>query len=230
MNPNLIIIFGPESIKYMITSSQEWSDPNKSSYYLNKVSSYSNRLPGEKVLLESIPETAKRILDIGSGDGRMIRLIKENLQSKSDIEFTALDVSPPMLEVLEKNFKNDSSVNIINHDLDKPLPNLGYFDTIVSSFAIHHLRHKRKFELYEEIYESLNPMGVFCNLEHVASVSARHHIKFFENMGEPLSREEKSDKTLSVERQLQMLRDIGYVEVDCLWKWYEIALLVGYKN
>lgn len=214
----------------MITSSQEWSDPNKSSYYLNKVNTYSNRIPGENTLVENIPETAKRILDVGSGDGRMIKLIKENFQDKSDIEFTAMDISPTMLEALANNFRNDSSVKIVKHDLDKPLPDLGYFDTVVSSFAIHHLRHKRKYELYEEIYESLNPMGVFCNLEHVASVSARHHMKFFELMGEPLSREEKSDKTLSVERQLQMLRDIGFIEVDCLWKWYEIALLVGYKN
>lgn len=214
----------------MVTSSQEWSDPNKSSYYLNRVKTYPNRSPGEAVLLGSIPETAKRILDIGSGDGRMIKLIKENFRDRLDIEFTALDISPTMLEGLENNFKNDSSVKIIKHDLDNPLPDLDYFDTIVSSFVIHHLRHKRKFSLYEEIYELLNPLGVFCNLEHVASVSARHHIKFFDLMGESLKREEKSDKTLSVEKQLQMLRDIGFVEVDCLWKWYEIALLVGYKN
>lgn len=84
----------------MIPSSQEWSDPAKSSYYLNRISSYENRLPGEKVLLECIPETAKRILDLGSGDGRMIKLIKEkeNLPHNSDIEFTALDVSPPTLD------------------------------------------------------------------------------------------------------------------------------------
>jgi tRNA (cmo5U34)-methyltransferase len=225
-----IIIFVHESTKHMITSSQEWSDPSKSSYYLNKVDTYSNRPSGEKVLLDCIPDTAKKILDVGSGDGRIIKLIKENFQDRSDIEFTALDVSTTMLEALKNNFKNDSSVKIIKHDLDNPLSELGYFDTVVSSFAIHHLRNKRKFELFEEIYELLNPLGVFCNLEHVASISARHHIKFFDLMGEPLSREEKSDKTLSAERQLQMLRDIGFVEVDCLYKWYEIALLIGYKN
>src|SRR5690606_17087696 len=148
----------------MIPSSQEWSDPAKSSYYLNKVSSYENRLPGEKVLLECIPETTKRILDLGSGDGRIIKLMKEHFEGRSEqIEFTALDVSPPMLDALQNNFKNESSVKIVKHDLDYQLPDLGYFDAVVSSFAIHHLKHKRKFELYEEIYDLLSPLGVFCN-------------------------------------------------------------------
>jgi predicted methyltransferase len=30
------------------------------------------------------------------------------------------------------------------------------------------LKHERKRELYEEIYDIVNPTGVFCNLEHVA--------------------------------------------------------------
>ncbi len=214
----------------MNISSEEWSDPYKSSCYLKNAGSYPNRKLGEAVLLENLPAKATRILDLGSGDGRLIKLIKENNLGRSDIEFIALDISPPMLEALKNNFANDVSVRIIEHDLDKTLPDLGYFDAIISSFAIHHLRHSRKYSLYEEIYDMLNPLGVFCNLEHVSSISARQHIKFFNLIGESLDQEEKSDKTLSVEKQLQMLRDIGFVEVDCLWKWYEMAILIGYKN
>jgi tRNA (cmo5U34)-methyltransferase len=212
------------------TSSKEWSDPKKPCSYLKSAESESHRKWGEKVLLENIPEKTTRILDIGSGDGRLIKLIKENDPKRSDIEFVALDISPTMMERLKNNFANDPSVKVIEHDLEKTVPNLGYFDAIISSFTIHHLKHSRKYTLYEEIYDMLNPLGVFCNLEHVASVSTRQHIKFFKLIEEPLYQEEKTDRPMSVEKQLQILRDIGFVEVDCLWKWYELALLFGYKN
>ena len=65
-----------------------------------------------------------------------------------------------MLKSARDHFVNDSRVKIIEHDFSQPLPDLGYFDAVVSSFAIHHLKHERKHELYEEIYDITSPTGV----------------------------------------------------------------------
>ena len=214
-------------------SKNEWSDSQHVLNYLNAANSIPHRKEGEVVLLDLIlssstsTTTVKRVLDIGTGDGRLIRLIKEHLP---DIEeLVGLDISPFMIKAVEHDFLNDSSVKVVEHDLENPLPDLGYFDAIVSSFAIHHLKHERKYSLYEEIYDVLYPGGIFCNLEHVSSPSVFQHTRFLKAMSTSSKKEDKTNRLLSMEKQLQWLRDLGFVEVDCYWKWLELALLVGYK-
>jgi tRNA (cmo5U34)-methyltransferase len=134
-----------------------------------------------------------------------------------------------MLKSAREYFARDPRVKIIEHDLGQPLPDLGYFDAVVSSFVIHHLKHERRHELYEEIYDILNPTGIFCNLEHVASPSVELHVRFLKAIGYSPESEDRFNRLLPMETQLGWLKDIGFVEVDCYWKWLEMALLIGYK-
>ena len=66
-----------------------------------------------------------------------------------------------MLEQLNAQFGATSRVEVVNHNLEIPLPFLGTFDVVVSGFAIHHLTHERKRQLYEEIWTVLEPTGTW---------------------------------------------------------------------
>jgi ubiquinone/menaquinone biosynthesis C-methylase UbiE len=204
-----------------------WTSSDHAREYLERADSISHRSEGESALLEFVPRTTRRILDLGAGDGRLLNLAR---QQHPDTEAVALDFSPAMLEAAGKRFAGESSVSVIAHNLDEPLPALGNFDAVISSFAIHHVVHERKRALYAEIYALLNPGCVFCNLEHVASPTPRLHQEFLERIGFTVETEDPSNKLLDVETQLGWLREIGFVDVDCHWKWRELALLVGVRD
>jgi hypothetical protein len=95
---------------------------------------------------------------------------------------------------------------------------------------IHHLVDQRKRVLYRKIFGLLNSHGVFCNLEHVASATELLHVEVLEGMGFTVETEDPSNKLLGVETQLGWLREIGFVDVDCQWKWRELALLTGTRG
>jgi tRNA (cmo5U34)-methyltransferase len=201
-----------------------WTSAEHAREYLERADLISHRGEGEAALLEFIPAGTRRILDLGTGDGRLLALVRS---ANPDTEAVAVDFSPAMLEAARKRFAGDSRVSVVELSMDSSLPKLGPFDAVISSFAIHHLVHERKRALYAEIYGLLNSEGVFCNLEHVSSPSDRLHAEFLHRIGFTVETEDPSNKLLDSETQLGWLREIGFVDVDCQWKWRELALLVG---
>lgn len=208
-------------------SGEEWTaDERKVQRYLDRADEFPHRADGESVLLEHVPRDARRILDLGTGDGRLLTLLHADRREMCGV---GLDFSELMLDAARKRFADDERVELIKHDLAEPLPALGRFDAVVSSMAIHHLEHERKRSLYGEVFDQLEPGGVFANFEHVASPTHRLHVAFFAAIEEPLENEDPSDRLLDVETQLGWLRELGFDDVDCYWKWLEMALLIGVK-
>jgi len=203
-----------------------WTSNEHAREYLERADLISHRGEGESALLEFTPRGIKRILDLGTGDGRLLALVRRQHPAT---EAVAIDFSPAMLEEARKRFGGDPTVTVVEHNLDASLPRLGKFDAVISSFAIHHLMHERKKELYAEVYGLLNTGGVFCNLEHVSSPSEQLHEEFLLRIGFTVETEDPSNKLLDFETQLGWLREIGFVDVDCHWKWRELALLVGVR-
>jgi tRNA (cmo5U34)-methyltransferase len=200
-----------------------WVEPEWATEYLEKRDSMPHRGEGHAALRELIEgDDPKRVLDLGTGDGFTLGRV---LVTRPEAVGIGLDFSTEMLARAREAFAGESRIEIREHDLDQPLPaELGSFDLIVSSFAIHHCVPDRQRALYGEVFEHLAPGGRFVNLEHVASPTPALHEEFLTAIG---AEEDPSNKLVAVETQLGWLREIGYADVDCFWKWRELALLSG---
>lgn len=204
----------------------EWSDPEHVRHYLTRTDGAGRAAEADRALLELIPPETKRVLDLGTGDGRVLALIA---QAAPGVQGVGIDNSRLMLDAAAERFGGDGRIHLVEHDLAAPLPDLGTFDAVVSGLAIHHLPDERKRAVYSEAFAALAPGGVFANYEHVASPSPRLHLAFFAAIDEPLECEDPSDRLLDVETQLEWLRELGFEDVDCHWKWRELAILAGVK-
>jgi len=204
-----------------------WVEPEWAKRYLSERDGFPHRMEGFAVMMEVLPPAPARVLDLGTGDGYTLGLLRG---VHPGIEGVGVDFSAEMLGRARARFAGEAGIEIVEHDLDDPLPaGLGRFDVVVSSFAIHHCVHERKRSLYGEVFAALEPGGMFANLEHVDSATPELHLEFLKAINYTPEQDDPSNKLLDVESQLRWLREIGFEHVDCHWKWRELALLCGVK-
>lgn len=200
-----------------------WVDAEHARSYLAHREAIPYQQQAMTVLAEFVPAEVERVLDLGTGDGITMALVRELRPRSSGV---AVDFSDAMLSEARARFAADPAVEVVEHDLDHPLPaTWGTFDLVVSSFAIHHLPDPRKRALYGEVFRALKPGGRFLNLEHVASPTAELHLEFLDALGRGPDDDDPSNILAPVEDQLGWLRAIGFDQVDCHWKWRELALM-----
>ena len=210
-----------------ISDPSHWLTSERVKGYLEKADKFPHRSEGENVLQDFIPKTTRRVLDLGTGDGKLVKILKTKIPNA---KYVAIDFSPPMLRTLKRRFGCDDSVRIIRHNLDSSLPRIGYFDAIISSLAIHHLKQERKKDLYSEIYSILKSGGVFCNFDHFASASVRLTRHFRRALGGQRPPNKNHEARLNaVEAEIVLLKKLGFIDVDCYWKWLQFALLISFK-
>jgi SAM-dependent methyltransferase len=205
-------------------------------------------------ILKTRDRPVERFLDLGCGDGILGAALLGEYPSSRGL---FVDFSEPMLEqAREQLHEYAGQLVFANLDYGDPawverVQPEGPFDAIVSGYSIHHQPDVRKRQIYEEIFSLLRPGGWFVNIEHVSSeaqltidlfeqhyVAARFAIeqrnggtRTFEQLAADYqNRPDKAANILTpVELQCAWLREIGYEEVDCYFRIYELAVFAGRK-
>ncbi len=232
-----------------------WKDPNVAKNFLEGVRGgipYAiDQLNVMLRLLAANNKPVERFLDLGSGGGALATAV---LAQYPNAQAILVDFSEPMLARARERLPQ---AQIVIADLSvaewkDSLAALAPVDAVVSGFAIHHLPHTRKQALYREIYDLLKPSGFFINIEHVAPGSAWVEAVFSELMidsmwdyhhrnGADFSREQvatdfvnRGDKIANIlaplDDQCNGLREIGYTDVDCYFKIFELAVFGGRRK
>jgi tRNA (cmo5U34)-methyltransferase len=205
------------------------------------------------VMMTLIGATGRSVecfLDLGCGDGILSAAVLERFP---EAHGTLVDFSVPMLERAAKRFESGTRpVSFVNADYAQPrwthaVKDFAPFDVVISGFSIDYQPDVRKREIYEEILDLLRPGGIFTNVEHVASatswVAALHDELFIDHLQAhhtDRSREQVADAyyrrpnkaaniLAPVEAQCVWLRNLGFTDVDCYLKIFELAVFGGRK-
>jgi tRNA (cmo5U34)-methyltransferase len=179
-----------------------------------------------------------RILDLGSGTGLISFLLKKIYHNA---EITLIDISKNMIDVAKARFKNYENITFVVGDYVNYIFDDKY-DIIVSGLSIHHISNEDKIHLFSKIYRILNPHGQFVNADQVLGgtpfLDSLYKLRWKEHVEKsPLPAEEKAawydriklDDEAVLEDQLTWLKQIGFRDVDCVYKYYNFVVIYAKK-
>jgi tRNA (cmo5U34)-methyltransferase len=174
---------------------------------------------------------AKQILDIGCGAGNNTLKI---LQILNPLDCDLVDLSRPMLDRAEQRISavNTGAVRTFTGDIrDIDLP-ASHYDIVLAAAVLHHLRDDNDWNsLFSKIYRLTAPGGsvwitdfVWHENRVVAQMMWERYGLYLESVGGLELREkvfdyiDKEDSPRPVSYQLDLLRKVGFSEVDVLHK------------
>ena len=188
-----------------------------------------------------------RVLDLGCGDGLFIQELSKTFRPA---KVTLVDGSEEMIEAAQKRLSGHTDKYYIQASFQQLLaddPVGGNFEFIYSSLAIHHLSFDEKKRLYAYIYDHLSQGGWFVHYDVVLSPSnelEKWYLSFWREWINNHPAKERREQLLgipnqykgnpdnlpdSLESQLNVLKEIGFCNIDCFYKYGIFSLFGGSK-
>jgi tRNA (cmo5U34)-methyltransferase len=217
-----------DTIASLYDSQRRWLIPDIQGFY------------GAAVRAATLPETRPAILDIGAGTGLLSELL---CGANPGATVTLMDISEKMIEVARSRFAGRGGVRFViadyrHEDLGGP------YDAICSALSIHHLERDEKRDLYGKIFEVLKPGGIFVNADQVEGETPavhRSNLAYWDDfvLHGPLDREEMRamferrrtlDRMEKLPVQLEWMGEIGFSDVDVVYKNRSFAVFIGKKD
>jgi len=199
---------------------------------------YDGALSTLRDLVAATCQRTERILEIGTGTGSLSECL---LSSFPKAHLTGIEIVPEFVRCAEKKLaKHASRVELVCMDVVDFSMSATY-DVVVTSFVFHHLEDAVKRAMYAKVFDSLRQDGLVVNLDFVDSPSPYFgqvfdelRIRAMEAHGvsqERIQREYIEHRKLEIPVplpvQLEWLREVGYVDTECFWKYLNLAMFGG---
>lgn len=190
-----------------------------------------------KLIVSNI-DMPRCVLDLGAGTGL---LTYHWLKECKDAKYVLVDIADEMLDISRKRFAGWANIQHQVMDYTEQFPD-GEFDVIMSALSIHHLDDMQKGGLFQRIYDTLPVGGVFVNYDQFCAGTPRMDRWFNSYWEKQLYRSgltdrdielwkgrRKLDKECSVEKEIDMLRQVSFSDVKCLYSYHKFSVIVAVK-
>lgn len=180
------------------------------------------------------------VYDIGSSTGTFLKNISNRHKNKKKIKYYGIDIVKNMVKYAQK--KNYSkNIKYLNKDITKF--KLQKSDLIISFYTIQFIQPKKRQELLNKIYKSLNWGGALFFVEKVRSYDARTHEQmsniyeeFKTQNGFSLKEIINKKKSLkgvlepfSSKANLDMLKRAGFIDMSTVGKFVGFEFFLAIK-
>lgn len=199
--------------------------------------------------LQLITETAKilcpyatELLDIGCGAGNYTL---QMLSKIPNLNCTLIDLSQPMLQRAKERISpiTSGNVEIIQSDIREVKLEENHYDIILASAVLHHLRDDKDWELtFSKLFRILKKGGCLMISDLITQESeiltnyfTQRYTEYLTGIKDAsyaahvLAYIEKEDSPRSINYQLNLMKKVGFRQVDVLHKNICFAAYCGIK-
>lgn len=175
-----------------------------------------------KFTAEQLPMKSKsEVLDLGCGTGLEL---EEYFSLSPHAHITGIDLSKAMLSALAAKF-SDKELNLINGSYFDVSLEKEKYTAAVSVESLHHFTEEQKLSLYKKLFCALKNDGYFILTDYFADTELLEK-EYFENL-QRLKEEQNItddefyhyDTPLTVEHEIQILKEAGFTNVEILKNW-----------
>lgn len=186
---------------------------------------------------------ARSVLDIGCGAGNYTLKLLKRLP---DVEVTLIDLSRPMLDRAVERIRAAADVDVEAVQGDVREVDLGEqrFDVVMAAQCLHHLRGDDEWsDVFRRVFNCLRPGGSFWitdSVEHetpaVRQLIQRRWGDYLVALKDEAYRDhvfayvEKEDTPRPLQWQLDLLRNVGFPQIDVLHKHNRFATFGAVKQ